>query len=319
LPRARALLAETRRIAERSRDPYLLAWATAGEGLIAYFEGRFVASAETCERAELKFRRETVGSWWETSTLALFRLLSLTRQGLLSDLASACEASLRDAAHRGDRYSETTIKRACGVIWLAKDQPKEGLDDLERTPWPLPERGFHLQHWYYLQARVEIALYSGEALARREELDSDFEQMERSLLTRIEIVRVHSRWLRGQLALARARASDGRGRALGEARRMLRALEREPAGYARVWALLLRAGISNARGEQTVALDLLGEAAELAGNQGMLLCQMVANRRRGEVLGGDDGAHAVERVDKAIRKLGASDPKRISNIIAPGF
>lgn len=319
IPRARALHAETRRIAERSRDPYLLAWADAGEGLIAYFEGRFQKAAAACERAELKFRRETVGTWWEVSSLALFRLLSLTRQGLLTELIAACEACLRDAVHRGDRYSETTIKRACGVIWLARDRPEDGLRDLEHTPWPLPERGFHLQHWYYLQARGEIALYRGEAVPRHAEFREDFTQMERSLLTRIEIVRIHSRWLRGQLAVARAQAGKDRREALAEARRMLRKLERERIGFARVWVLLLEAGIANVRGEESNALDLLGEAAQLAETQGMMLCQAVANRRRGEILGGEDGAHAVERVDKAIRELGAADPERISNIIAPGF
>jgi len=317
--RAKEILLKVRVIAEEVRDPVVSGWVAAGDGILAYFEGRFSESTRLCAEAEAIFRSMTSGAWWESSSVALFRLYALVRMGVFRKLEKARAKLLRDAAHRNDRYSATTIRRYGGVVWLAKDQPEECLMELEQTEWPLPDAGYHLQHWYELQARGELALYQGEVAARSASFRDGFEQLERSLLTRIEVVRTLSLWLRGRLALSAAACGAAAGHTLADAKRAQRKLARAPLPCHATWAGLLAAGIARQRGDDEAALQHLLTAEELASAHDMPFTTSVIMRRRGEMLGGDEGAALIERADAAMREEGVASPERMCELVAPGF
>src|SRR5262249_13704158 len=130
--RARRMMQEARRVAEQSRDPFLLAWVTGGDGCLDFFEGRFTDAPEKFGIALEAARASTsITMTWELDTLQIFRLFVLRNQGACRELARSFGEYVRDAARRGDRYAETTMKRSNNIVWLIEDRPEEAARDLE--------------------------------------------------------------------------------------------------------------------------------------------------------------------------------------------
>ena len=59
--------------------------------------------------------------WWLTSTTRIFRMFSLRQLGAFNEQRKLREQLIRDALRRGDRYTETTVRRYSNPLWLAAD------------------------------------------------------------------------------------------------------------------------------------------------------------------------------------------------------
>src|SRR5262249_14652960 len=162
--RAEKLYKEAQSIAEADGSAYLLAWAMGAEGIAAYLCGHFKRGAEQILEAEGIFRERTIGTACEISNARVLRLIALRATGAYRELRQDFDFYLRDAARRGDRFTETTLTRACNVLWLVDGRPDQARRELEQKSWTPPEGGYHMQHWYELRARAEISLYEGTAL-----------------------------------------------------------------------------------------------------------------------------------------------------------
>src|SRR5262249_27172060 len=160
--RPRRLLAETQRIASLDGGSYLGAWAQAAYGIVNHMTGRFGPPiVEALAKAEERFRAEPTMSW-EANTIRIFRILIHRQRGTFREMRRLVDTSVRDAGYRGDRYLETTVRRCGSVAWLAADDPGEARRNLELATWPPPERGFHLQHYFELDAKGDLAIYERE-------------------------------------------------------------------------------------------------------------------------------------------------------------
>jgi serine/threonine protein kinase len=314
LARARQLHAEACRLSDRAQDPYLLSWKPAGDGIIAYFEGRFRYAVRRVVEAEEAWQGTTTATAWERGSLRLFRLWSLVRAGAFLDLCVLYGEYTRDAARRGDRYAETTFRRSCNIVWLAQDKPDEARRDLVLASWSPPAGGFHLQHWFELKAKAEIGLYEGRAAAALADAEPELAALAASLLLRLQSVRAESRWLYGRLALA----AGGRA-AIARAARMARLLGQERTPWIQVWAGLLGAGVAVCRGDTRRALRRLDETIPLAEAHDMLGCAVAARRCQGRLLGGEAGARLIHDADAWLQGEGIRDPVRMTEVIAPGF
>jgi tRNA A-37 threonylcarbamoyl transferase component Bud32 len=309
LRKAGRLLDEAQRISDSRSDAYLAASIKGSVGVVSYEVGSFRDAARQLAEADPIFRDSTDGMSWEMNTVRILRLFALRRLGLWNELIWWFDEYVRDASRRGDRYAEISLRRGCNAVWLAQGLPDEAERDLEPKAWVPHKGGYHLQHWYALRARTEIALYRGVASLMLERLREDFEAARRSLLTRIQIVRSETFWLRGRLVLAAASGTSPAN--LAEAKRMVRRLEREGVGYAAVWARLLGAGIAYRERHSTRANELLREAAALAEKADMRFEAVVARRRLAEIAGGSTGAVA--------EVPGVEEPDRMSELVVPGF
>jgi hypothetical protein len=143
--------------------------------------------------------------------------------------------------------------------------------------------------------------------------------MERSLLTRIQIVRSLARYLRGRLQLAAAKAGENVEANRKRAERAARSLEREKIDYATVWSLALRAGLAAQSGERQVALRFLGEEVALAEQRDMAFHAAAARWRSGQLVGGEEGARAMAIAESWLRRQAIEVPRRMIEIVAPGF
>ncbi len=289
-------------------DPYLRGWAIGGAGLADYLGGRFARGAAQLHAAEAPLRHDTHGNIWELNTVRIFHLLALRQLGRWGQLRAELADHLRDAVRRGDHFAETTLTRAINVAWLIVDDPARALRELAAQRWTAPEGGYHIQHWYELRARVEIALYQGDAADAIARCAAADVPIRRSLLLRVQTVRTELAWLRGRALLAGAvGASPDDGARLDEVAGLARRLAREGVGFATVWGRLLDAGVAGRRGDRARARVLLGEAARLpaAGELGM--CAAAAR------LALDDA-----RGEETMRAEGIRQPARILAMMVPG-
>jgi serine/threonine protein kinase len=312
---ARRWNALARKVAERLGDPYLLAWVDMATGAIGYFSGDFDVGARFFGAAEDTFRERTSGTTFEINNARLFRLFSLRHAGALSELRTRRDDYLRDAARRGDRYAETSMRRSGNLAWLVADDPAQAAADLESTGWIPPEGVFHVQHWYELEARAELALYVGGVPDQRAELAAAFARLDRSMLGRVELVRIVSTWLAARLALADGGA-DGLVRARRAARR-LRRLSSRGTGYAGVFAGLVEAAVAVADRQELRAEKVLRRTIELADGLHMALHAAAARQRLGELLGPRAGADHVAVAAAWMKAEGVVRPERLLEVIAP--
>jgi hypothetical protein len=125
----------------------------------------------------------------------------LRHLGRWLDMQAERAEHLRDAARRGDRYAETTLSRGINLAWLVSDEPARARKELELATWTPPQGGYHMQHWYELRARIELALYEDDVAAARQQLADGFGPLQRSLLQRAQTLRTDAIWLRGRAAL----------------------------------------------------------------------------------------------------------------------
>ena len=148
-----------------------------------------------------------------------------------------------------------------------------------------------------------------------------FAALDRSMLLRVKLVRADAAALRGRLLLAAAAAGHDVASRLGEVTKIMRHLERERAGYATVYALLLRAGIvalapSASREDAIVPLR---EAVAVAARHDMALHLAAARDRLAGLLGGDEGAALRATAAAYASTEGVVALGRMFEVQAPGI
>jgi len=316
--RGRYLLERARNQSQDLDDPLVDGWQLAADGIMSYFEGRFADSAQILERAVEHLRTRTTGAIWELDTTRMFRMFALKHAGGIRGAQQLYSIYVRDAARRGDRYMETTTRRYAGFLWLAQDKPQEALRDIEIATWTPPEGRFHLQHWFEIEGRADVALYDGTAEGALVALEPRFGALETSLLSRVQIVRSLSIWLRGRLHAGAAEEQGDTSR-LRDVERLAKRLERERTSYAAVWASLLRAAERYQRGDDDAAVAHLRWAADAAEAKHLGLCCLAARRALGTILGGDEGRELVADADAALGAEQIAKPERMVRFVAPGL
>jgi hypothetical protein len=122
--------------------------------------------------------------------------------------------------------------------------------------------------------------------------------------------------IRGRLAIMAAVAGDTK--MLRTAEQEARRLEGEDIPWAEGLATLLRAGIAVTRGERSQALGLVSNAERQLEANHMRGYLAAARRRRGELIGGDEGRALVLAADAWMASQLVVDPARVTNMLAPG-
>jgi tRNA A-37 threonylcarbamoyl transferase component Bud32/tetratricopeptide (TPR) repeat protein len=323
-PRGRARAAQLTELARRATQDgpaALRLWTLASEGILAYLGGRVAEAVDTLPRAEAMFRDETTDTNWELATIRVFLALSLRFAGRFAQLRALAEQNVAEAARRGDRYSEATLRRIVSVVRLADDDPVAASAELERSTWQPPPGRYHMQNWYEWRARAEIALYRGEPDDLAPDVATTFASLRASLLWRVQNVRMEASWLAGRLALVRAAAGAANARAeVATARRLARKLGGENHPFAPVWSRLLGAGVairSGGAARRDAAWRLLSEAQDLAHASGLAVYSAAAAHVAADVIGGDKGKDLRTSSTRALTSAGVRQPDRFVAMLVP--
>jgi hypothetical protein len=183
-----------------------------------------------------------------------------------------------------------------------------------------PQEGFHLQHYSALLALVQIELYTGDGTVAWKHLAGQWRALDRSLLMRVQVLRIEARHLRARCALAAIVSGAAQTEQLFEtAARLARLIEQEQMAWARPLAALVRASLAGLRGDRERAAELCAVAVAGFEAAQMRLYAAAARRRLGQLTAGAEGEALVAEADEWMRQQRIRQPAQIARMLAPGF
>jgi tetratricopeptide (TPR) repeat protein len=323
IARQQMLTAMAQQLAERVRQPEPLALVTLATGTAFYLQGNWKSAHEYLERAEPLLQECSTGNAWELDTTYLYHLLALFNLGEIKELSTRLPIVLRAAHERDDLTAATNLRtRTSYIMHLAADNPAQAQEEVAQGMAQWPRDGFSVQHSWELYACGEIDLYTGRGVDAWNYVTGRWPALRRSLLLRIQAVRIESLFLRARAALAAAvdpsTSPATRGQLVKQAEADARRLRRENAPWADALAALVLGGAATVKYTAQKATARL-EAAETAFHSiDMHLHAAVARRRRGELLGGTDGERLVQQADGWMTLQVIRNPAGMAAMLAPG-
>ena len=141
----------------------------------------------------------------------------------------------------------------------------------------------------------------------------------RSFLTRAQVIRIESLYLRARCALALAARNRSSRRFLSVARAGARRIARERMHWSDPIGLLLRAGIAYVEGSTPLALRFLHDAADRFTRADMKLYVAVARRRIGALQDDEHGRELQRQADEWMAAQNIKNPACLTRMLAPGF
>ena len=168
-------------------------------------------------------------------------------------------------------------------------------------------------------ARVQTALYRGDAEAAWRLLAEQKSMLRRSLMTRVQVFRIESIYLRARSALAMAASNRGSRRFLSVARAGARRIARERRPWSDPIALLLRGGIAYVEGSTPLALRYLHDAADRFDHADMKLYAAVARRRIGTLQDDAPGRELRRQAEEWMATQHIKNPVCMARMLTPGF
>jgi tRNA A-37 threonylcarbamoyl transferase component Bud32/tetratricopeptide (TPR) repeat protein len=303
--RAERLIAEARALAGQVADPRLLGLIDFCDGLTRFLSGRWREAAELTQQAERQFTDQGFAVSWEAANSRLFSVWSLFYLGDIAGLSVRIPALVREAEQRGDRYAMTSLQSGLANVSLLARGDAQGAREAVRAAIARWGGGsFHFQHYWALLSEGMIDLTIGDAHAGLTRLEDGWGPLRRSMLLRIQNVRIEATFLRARLLLAVGRIS--------EALEIAFALDDEGVAWARGFSLLLR-GLADRREAQA----LLRSALEVFDAEDMRLFAAVARLRLGEAQPGELGAANQRAAEAWMKTQGIVEPRAFARMLAP--
>jgi serine/threonine protein kinase len=316
--RVAELLETTEKLARRAGNPHALGMAMWARGLSSYLLGKWKDAAEYCERGAEVLRDECTGVTWEITIANRFMLTSFLYLGEVVEVSRRVPQLLSAAMEQGNLFAATDLRTRLNAIWLAADDPDRARDEVIAAMTSWSRKGFHLQHYSSLVALAQIELYTGDVEVAWKHIEGQVKSLEKSMLLRIQGLRIDATQLRARLALANANGNR-REQRLRLAEKLAHNIASENMAYANPLALLIQAAIARQRGGEAHCETLLEKAVKEFEAVDMRLYAVVTRRRLGELVGGDRGRELVRRADDWMARQQIKNPAKFTNLMAPGF
>jgi hypothetical protein len=307
-------------LAERVGHPHAIGMCYAVGGLTSFLAGQWREAVERVLVGEQILRDHCTGVRWELGLAKVYHLSCLLYLGEMGQLTKLVPLLLRDAEERGDQYAANGLRAwHPNMAWLAMDAPDEARKQALAGALQSTRDVFHLHHYYELLTHAQIDLYQGDGPAGWRRMTERWRALERSMVLRVQSVRIQSAFARARCALAAAAAGVEREALLRDASKTARRIEREKMMWGDPLAKLIMAGAAAMRGQAEVTDELL--CAAVAGFEAadMSLLAMVARRQRGRLMGGDSGRKMVANADAWMGDRSIRSPERMADLYAPGF
>jgi hypothetical protein len=239
--------------------------------------------------------------------------------GEFRELSRQIPPFLASARSSGNLYIATELCTRSNFVWLAADDPDEGEREVVQSIERWSQKGFHRQHYSAMLARVQTAIYRGNGETAWRLLDEQQSMLRHSLLTRVQLIRVESLYLRARSALVMAGTSSSSHRFLSVARDRARRIAAEHMPWSDPIALLLRAGIAYLEGDARAAVGHLHAAADRFERADMKLYVTVARRRIGALQNDASGRELQRQADEWMAAQNIKNPSAMTRMVAPGF
>jgi serine/threonine protein kinase len=319
--RVTRLLTAADELAGRIDHPHAQALTAMVAGNASYFRGEWRSARERCDQAETIFRDRCTNVSWEINTAHTFALWSLLWMGDVREFSRRVTVLVSEAQERGDLFATTAFRTArAQYAFPAADDPAGGRREVEDAMgrWS-HELGFQLPHWWEMFALGNLDLYEGgDAAYRRHERSG--RALAQSMLLRIQGLRLESRHARARGVLAAAVALPSRrAELLTEAEAIAGRITKERMPWSDALAMLVTAAIAHGRGRDVESASILERAATALDACDMKLFAALARRRRGAIVGGDEGRALIAATDARMRAQKIVNPPRMAAMLTPGF
>jgi hypothetical protein len=313
------LVQQSKTLARSVGSPQVIALSVLADGIMAMAAGKWKKALMFSEQALAVLRDQFVGLTWEVNIAQNIVIWALMYLGEIAEVCRRVPALLADARSRGNLYLATELCTRSNYVWLAADDPDEGEREALESIALWSQKGFHRQHYSAMLARVQTALYRGNADAAWRLFTAQEKMVRRSLMTWIQVLRIESHYLRARCALALAASDSGSRQFLSVARTGARRIARERMPWSDPIALLLRAGIASLEGSTPLALKCLHDAADRFDRADMRLYAAVAGCRIGAVQNDAAGRELRRRAEEWMASQGIRNPACMTRMLAPGF
>ena len=314
-----ALFQQSKALAKSVGNPHAIALSLLGESITAMANGQWKNGGVLAEQALGILQKERTGVTWEVNIAQNMAIWSLMYRGELGEVVRRVPPLLASARDTGNLYIATELCTRSNYAWLAAGDPDEGEREATESIDRWSHEGFHRQHYSALLARVQTALYRGKGGEAWRLFTEHEPSLRRSLITRLQVLRVETHYMRGRSALAMAAMNRDRRRFLSIARAEARRIARERMPWSDPIALLLRAGVAYLDGNVAMSLRCLHDAVDRFEHADMNLYAAVARLRIGEL---QRDAAGRERQRAALAWMAAQsikNPAGFTRMLAPGF
>ena len=130
---------------------------------MAMTRGEWKKALTLSEQALAILRDQCVGVTWELNMAQNLVIWALMYLGELGEVSRQVPALLANARSSGNLYIATELCTRSNYVWLAADDPDEGERETIESIARWSHKGFHRQHYSAMLARVQTALYRGDA------------------------------------------------------------------------------------------------------------------------------------------------------------
>jgi len=309
--RARRLLAEAARLAEKDHQDHVLGIISTSTGLVEYVFGNYALALEHLERGHDYFA-DCIGASWEISVTRLFELICLYYQGKLDELARRLPPLLVEAEDRGDLFAATSFRIATQhLVLIADGRADDARRNVDQAMARWSQTGFQMQHRYALLTHVEIDLSEGKDAEAHDRIERSWQDVESSMLLRIRQQRIETLSARGRAAIAAGKTT--------EAARYARRIVAEDMPWAVGLGKLITAAVAFAGKHDDAAIADLRDALARLDGCGMALHAAAARRRLGRLIGGSEGQELVAAADAWLAGAGIANADGLVRMLAPGF
>jgi serine/threonine protein kinase len=324
LAHTRRVVAAAKEVAARTGHPHAIGLADLFDGYRAFLAGEWAEARAILEAAEAHFRERCTGVAWELTNAQLLCAWSIGFLGEVDVLGTRLPAYVREARERGDLFAMANLRNGLpNIHWLARGDVDGARREIDEVMGGWSADGFHLQHYYAMHARTDVELYAGDVAAAQAHMDAAWPLHVRSLLERVQVVKLNALHVRARCALASAAAARDEGerrRFVGIARGCARRIEKDRLTWSTGLADLVRAGVAALERDDAARVERLRRAREGFVASGMRLhAAAAAERRLGEALGGDEGRRLVAAASAWCAEKGIVDEERMYAVVAPGF
>ncbi|PKN45107.1 MAG: hypothetical protein CVU59_09995 [Deltaproteobacteria bacterium HGW-Deltaproteobacteria-17] len=318
---ARAILASCERIQQRLHDPQSDMYIDGAHAFASFMRGHW-ADARRHSEDFIRNSMQYNGTAWERDLMNNQVVWCLFYLGEFDEMTRRSTMVLQDALERGDLFGSAGMVLGLGnIVILNRDGPAAAAREIDALMARWSINGYHLQHYWALLSRVNLAIYSGDAQGAHERIWQEWPRLKRSLLTQIPAVRHEGLHVRARATLARAASETGRVRIrlLRQARKDTATLLAVKLPWVRSLGLLLDAAVHLQSGDRNAALSLLAQSITLLETCGMQLYAAAARVRLGRLAGGPDGSAMVQAAVDFMLSQGINDPGRMTELLATGF
>ncbi|WP_168210906.1 protein kinase domain-containing protein [Persicimonas caeni] len=316
---ANRLLDQAESLVGICEDPeYVQGYVDFLRGFNAYTGGSFERGRQLIRQARQRLTENCTGVVWEVTTFHFLEFFPTYWLGEFDAFAQQMPKMLEHAKERNDRFHMVALRSWMYPAHLRADRPQKARTDLEQALGDWSRQGYHMQHFWYLQGSIETALYEGNGLNAWSLFQEHRGPLKRSLLLQSKIINQIALNLEARSAVAALRRTSGffaRWKIQRAARRALAKLRAEDAAWVDGLADLVEAELSVEAGKVDRACALLESAEHAMEDHDLALHARAARRRRGELLGGDEGAELIRSAEVWMEENGIENPAAMTAMI----